>query len=233
MSTIPLQAGETYNRRIVVRDASGVPVPADSTPSGILYRNGATTVVVVSISQLSPVEYNLSFTVPGDAVSSDTWQLLLSTTVAGIAVDRWVQLSQAIFLTSTIRRGFVIRGASGLGEPADSTPTAVVLRNNIEQVTAVSVAPVGSPSGGRYLLTFAVDGGWSVGDELQVKLTATINGSPVSKLWYLGQIIDPNDVTITIATLNVLSDEQDIQLADDEQALTLSDDEQTITLACE
>jgi hypothetical protein len=176
------------------------------------------------VTPLSPIEYALSFTVPSDAISADAWQLLISTTVNGVTVERWVQLAQAIFLTSTVKRGFTVRGATGQGQSADALPTVTVLRNNVAQGTSVTVNAVGSPNEGRYQFSFSVNAGWSNGDELQALIETTINTAPVKKLWHLGRIVDSSEVVINVTSLNILSDEQTI---------VLQDDEQTLTVACE
>jgi len=222
MSNFPLQANETYYRRIVVRDADGDPVAADALPVGTVYRNGTAVAAPVTITQLvGPAEYAVSFVLPGDTLISDTWQLFFTAAVSGQLVERWVQLTQALFLNSAVARGFTVRAASGLAAPADSLPTGTVIRNNATELTSVTVSAVGSPADGKYLLSFVIDAAWTLGDEIQVQLSATVGGITAQRLWYMGQVIDASDLTVTVTNLIVVDEEKSINLLDEEQPITM------------
>ncbi|MCP4377721.1 MAG: hypothetical protein GY794_16285 [bacterium] len=234
MSDLPLQPGDTYNRKIVVRDFERLPVEADSLPTALVYRNGAPSspVIVVAVTELSgPAEYNLSFAIPGNAINTDSWQFLISAVVNGQAIERWAHITQTLFLGDSVQRGFTIRNSAGVGQAADALPAGTVIRNNADQATSVTIADTGSPNDGRYTFSFIVDAGWSPEDELQMRLSATVDGVAIERLLFLGQIITVDSLTIT--TLNVLDDEKPITLVDEEVGLTLVDEEKPIILGCE
>lgn len=234
MSDFPLQPSDTYNRKIVVRDSQGIPANADSVPTALVYRNGAPSspVIVVTVTELSgPAEYDLSFTVPANAINTDSWQLLISAIVDGQNIERWAHVTQTLFLGDQVQRGFTIRNSAGIGQAADSPPIGTVIRNNADEATSVTITDTGSPNDGRYTFSFTVDGGWSPEDELQLRLNATVDGIAIERLLFLGQIITVGSLTIT--SLNVLDDEKPINIADEEATLTLTDEETTLTLRCE
>lgn len=217
-----------------MRDFEHLPIDADSLPTAVVYRNGLPSVpaIVVTVTELSgPAEYDLSFTVPANAINTDSWQLLITTVVNGETIERWAHLAQAFFLGDTVQRGFTVRNFAGVGQAADSLPTGTVIRNNADEATSVTIVDSGSPNDGNYTFSFVVDAGWSPEDELQLRLNTVVDGVAIERLLFLGQIITVEQLTIT--TLNVLSDERQINLVDEEVDLTLVDDEQIINLECE
>ncbi len=232
MSDFPLQPADTYNRKVVVRGSDGIPAVADSLPTALVYRNGAPSAPAIAVTvTLSGLEYDLSFTVPGNAINTDSWQLLITTVVNGETIERWAHITQTLLLGDTVQRGFTTRNSAGVGQGADSPPTGTVVRNNTDEATSVTITDEGSPNDGRYTFGFVVNAGWAPEDELQLRLSATVDGVAVERLLFLGQIITVGSLTIT--SLNVLDDEKPITIADEEVGLTLVDEEETLTLRCD
>ena len=219
MSNFPLQPSETFFRKFAIRGPDNARIPADALPSVTVYRNGAATSIPVTVAQLSPIEYDTSFVVPSNAVTGDSWQYLVEATVNGFGVTQFAQLSQYMFAGDAVQRGFTLRDGTGQSIAADVTspenPTGVIVRNNVDESTIVTIIPdPNSPTQGRYIFLFTVDVSWSVGDELQMRLNATIDGIDLERLWFLGQVQDVTLNVITISALRVEAETLDIQVED-------------------
>ncbi len=238
MSTIPLQASEVYNRRFSVRDVAGFKIPADSLPTATLYRNGSATAVSVTVAPAdSPTtEYTLSFTVPSDADDTDSWALLIAAVVDTVPNAQWVTLTEALSLGGTVTRTVTLRDASGTATNADITspenPSAVVVRNNVDTAESVTISQPSSPGEGRYVLSFTIPSGWTLRDELALRISATIDGESVTRLWYLGQIVDSEaDLVLTVTTLDVIAEVEVITVSDDSEVITVTSEDEVITLS--
>ena len=235
MSTLPLQPNEDFHRKFVIRGPDGAKVAADALPSVTVYRNGVATAITVTVTQLSPVEYDTQFTVPSNATAADSWQYLIEATVASAGVTQFVQLGQFLFLTDSVQRGFTLRNSRGESQAADVTspenPTATVIRNNVDESTAVTItADPNSPTQGRYIFSFTIPGAWAVDDELQIRLNATIDGVDVQRLWFLGKIADVGAATINVGALRVEEETLDIAVEDVAVDITVEDVVETINL---
>jgi hypothetical protein len=219
LSNFPLQPGETFYRKFAIRGPDNARITADALPSVTVYRNGAATSIPVTVAQLSPIEYDTSFVVPSNAVTGDSWQYLVEATVNGFGVTQFAHLSQYMFAGDAVQRGFTLRDGTGQSIAADVTspenPTGVIVRNNVDESTIITIiADPNSPTQGRYIFLFTVDVSWDVGDELQMRLNATLDGLALERLWFLGQIQDATLNIITISALRVEEETLDIEVED-------------------
>lgn len=228
MSNFPLQPGETFFRKFAIRGPTNARVAADVLPSVTVYRNGAATAIVVTVAQLSPIEYDTSFVVPSNAVTGDSWQYLIEATVNGFGATQFAQLSQYMFGGDAVQRGFTLRDNQGQSIAADVTspenPTGTIVRNNVDESTVISItADPNSPTQGRYIFTFTVDALWAVGDELQMRLNATVDGIDLERLWFLGQVQDATLNVITVSALRVEDETVTIEVEDVAQDIIVED----------
>lgn len=83
------------------------------------------------------------------------------------------------FLSQVAYVGFTTNGTDGAAANADSTPTASLVRNgSADGAVAVTVTNL---STGAYLASFTCPSDYSVGDDLQLLVSATIGGTAAKK----------------------------------------------------
>jgi hypothetical protein len=230
MSTIPLYTGDRYYRAVVVRDGRGVPTNPDASPTAVVYKNGAPSGVPVTTQALSGSPgFIAAFDVP-PAIPGDDWSMLVSAAVDGRPIDRWIHLANAIFPGGTVHRGFITRDRRGAGVPP-AVVSATVWRNGAAQPVPVTITPEGSPNHGRHMLSFTVPASWTPQDDVQALIEAVVQGKTVRRYQWVGRVVQPADVTITINRLRIMADEQTLVIQNDEQRTVIASDEQAVTVA--
>lgn len=81
-----LRPGDVRYFTILVSDSSGSPVNADTTPAGVVKRNGVVDgSVAVTVTNRATGEYDAHYTIPAGYAAGDTVQDGATATVSGVA----------------------------------------------------------------------------------------------------------------------------------------------------
>ena len=126
-----LRIGDTITRRFATRDASGVAVDADSTPTAAAYVNGTLDgSVTVTVTDVGTGEYTISFTAPGTWSVGDDVEIRVAATVDALA--DW-----EIVYSGTVRKAPLTPTTSGRELDVTATGAAGIDWGNVENQTTV------------------------------------------------------------------------------------------------
>jgi hypothetical protein len=177
-----------------INNSAGVAVDADSLPTGVLVRDGLDTAVVVTIVNKSTGVYNASFTMPSNAVAGNVFQIRMDATVSG-DLTKGVIYTEVIggpFPDMLLTLDFVTSENSGVAQNADSLPVGFIAENAVDLAATVTIT---NKEAGVYTAQVRVPLDLKNGDEIQVRIEATVNSNLGKDNIYLATMVDPPSST--------------------------------------
>lgn len=167
-------AGDLVSVDFNINDSSGAAVNADSTPTVKVVRDGVDTAIGVTVVNKEIGVYNASFTLPNDAKNGNVFQLRINATISG-QVSKGIIYQEIIggaYSELLLNLDFITQENNGTAVDADSLPTAVFARNAVDDPAVVTVV---NKETGVYTATGRIPVGFKEGDEIQVRVTATVS----------------------------------------------------------
>lgn len=152
MSVTPSQSVSVAFR---TKNASGALVAASGTPTAVLYRNGAATAVVVTVSAIAGLgRYSVSWTNAGYAVS-DQLSIEVTATISGLPYTSviWVGAVVPVAVTVGTINADAINAASIASGAFTSAKFAAGAFDAVWTVTARTITAISDSAGVGTLLT--------------------------------------------------------------------------------
>jgi hypothetical protein len=118
--------GNAFTASFTVASSTGAATDADTLPTGVLYRNGAAdTDVTVTITNQATGVYKLACTIPSGYSAGDVISVLISASVAGVAVKQFVAETRLVAFNPIDSAGLGLSGVNvnlnqALAAPADT-----------------------------------------------------------------------------------------------------------------
>lgn len=187
-------AGSLISVDFNINDAFGVSTDADSLPVAVLVRDGVDTAVVVTVINKETGIYNASFTVPDDVSQGNVLQVRMTATIDS-------EVSKAIIYQEVfggaypellLNIDFITQTVDGVASDADTLPTAVFSRNAVDDASVVTVT---NKETGVYTAVGRISVDFKAGDEVQLRTTATVNGSTGKDNILLVTLVNFDDTT--------------------------------------